>query len=383
MKIKELKSGVVITDPVEITRVLKEAVAKRTESMPAIRARETQTYETKDGKTAIMKMTAKAEGSIGVPDLSELKALCEKRGIPWLDSYALRAIPYWGSDERTDGHGDIVEQVWNFNTFQDNPVLCDSHRWENPPVGNVLDWKVVQRVDKNYNGPALWLLALFTPAEIYAWGDQIYRLVASRFLRGGSVGFVSHKVIDVKDEQERAELGLGRWGYILSDNELLEYSPTTIGANPGALSILASAKSRGQLEAKDITVVRELLRREAATEENWEETDDSILAFARVLFPESEFEEHKGLAEPVKAEPVTKTTAVPVETRLAELEENVRTLMTGFDQFAQSTSSMLSDIRDQLEGKAFGGGTISDSEITDGLLEGATFLSDDGSGKEN
>ena len=375
---KLLKSAVIMTDPVEITRVLKEALVKRQESMPAIRARETRMYETKDGKSAIMKQSPimKADGSIGIPDLTELKSLCEKRGLPWNDAFVTRVLPYWGSDERGDGHGDVTVQNWNFKTFEDNPVLCDSHRWENPPVGNVLDWKVVQRVDAKYNGPALWLLCLFTPAEVYAWGDQIYRLAAARFLRGGSVGFVSHKVIDIKDEDERAALGLGRWGFVLDDNELLEYSPTTIGANPGAFSILASAKSRGQLEAKDFTVIRELQRRQEESEEAWEASDENLLSFAKILFPDYEFEDHKSLETPVKEEPVTtKTASVSVEARLETLQETVDRLALAVDELAGSTGKMISDIREKVEviSSELEGGTVSNLEIPDEVLEKVTL----------
>ena len=384
--LSQYKSAVIMTDPAEIAEAMVKSFEQRTKSLPTLRQRETQMFKDAEGRTGLRKYNAKASGSIAVPEIAELKSLCEKRDLPWNDAFVGRCIPYFGSDERPDGHGDIVLQNFNFSTFEDNPVLADSHRWENPPIGNMLDWKVVQRVDAKYNGPALWLLSLFTPAEVYAWGDQIFRLVNSRFLRGFSIGFVSNKVIDIKDEAERAKLGLGKWGYILDDNELLEGSPTQIGANPGAFSILARAKSLKQLEAKDFTVIRELARRQEKDESTWEVTDENLLSFAKILFPEHEYEEHKGLENPLIEEPVApKKNQIPVDDRIDKLQESVDALTLAVDELAKSLGQKVSDIRDGVESlqTELEDGAISDLDLTDGLLENADFLSDDGSDKSN
>ena len=125
-----------------------------------------------------------------------------------MSSLAGRAVPYWASDERPDGHGDIVRQQWSFEEYSKNPVLCMGHDWVGPAIGRGIDYEVRQRSDADYKGPALWMLALFAEAEAQAENDRVFRLVRSGFMSAASVGFYSDRVIIVEDEQERAELPL-------------------------------------------------------------------------------------------------------------------------------------------------------------------------------
>jgi len=172
----------------------------------------------------------------------KIKSLVSKRGMPWRDEYASRVIPYWGSDERVDGMGDIVRQDWIFETFEKNSPMPFSHSWNQPPVGRIIGWEVVKRRPKEeeekdgYKGPALFLAGLFATKEDSALADSIFRLAKARILVGGSVGFHSRKTINIQDSKERAALGLGKWGLVFEQNELIEFSPTTIPANPGAIS---------------------------------------------------------------------------------------------------------------------------------------------------
>lgn len=229
----------------------------------------------------------------------QASALAAERGVPWREEYAGRLVHYWASDERVDGHGDIVRQDWRFDLFKDNPAMPYSHRWEDPTIGTHLDWKVLKRSDANYKGPALALLSLFATAEQSEFADSIFRLVSAKMLRAGSVGFSPGRVIWVEDKEERNKLGLGNWGYVLEDNMLLEFSPTTLGANPGAgvMNALAAAKSRGIVRASEFQVLRELRRREVASgsRSGWAEEDAELVRLGRLLFPGEPIEEHRDL----------------------------------------------------------------------------------------
>ena len=255
------------------------------------------------------------------PEGDALKVLAQRRGLDpkeWGKELATRCIPYIASDERVDGHGDIVKQDWNFRDYESNPVLCDSHNWWMPPVGNALDWQVFDRTEAKYSGPALWILGLFATKEMYEWGDSIFRLVDSGLLRAASVGFYSTKVIDIKDQDERATLGLGRYGYVLAGNFLLELSPTTIGANPGAHrlalgiepALLYQARRKNLVQGKDIDMLREIGRRDAKRSEmnndQWKDADSKILIMAKSMFKGFDFIEHQDIDAPFEPSENTK-----------------------------------------------------------------------------
>lgn len=362
--LNSLKSAVVIDDLGKINELLDRRSKLAAEGKFA-RPNHTTFRRDKEGKILIAKQSAFVQGEVkaapATPDVETLKALAKLRGLPWDDKYSERVMPYWASDERVDGQGDIVRQNWTFAEFEKNPVLPYSHQWGNPPIGNALDWKIVQRSDEQYSGPALWLLALFALAEQYEWADTIFRLIKGRFLRGGSVGFYSMKIIDVKDEDERRKLGLGRYGYILDDNHLLEFSPTTIGANSGAYTILESAKSQNLLQPKDFCFIRELHRREIAettrSKEEWTERDGINRAIARALFPEFEFTEHPELDKPFEPRNwEAKTAAAPrievkcpgsnrLAAEISALSQKLDALKTDLD----AANGALNDVRDIIE----------------------------------
>ncbi len=263
-------------------------------------------FERDDDGALLRKATAgrvDRAGGLAVPSDKKLAELADSVGIEWSPEMRERVIPYWASDERVDAHGDIVKQNWDFSTFEDNPVLVDSHLWHEPPIGSALDWGTRTRSFKTYDGPSLWLLTLFATGDMNERAESMFRLVRAGFLRGGSVGFRSGRVIEVTDDEERAKLGLGRWGVILDDNELLEFSTTTIGANAGAMAVLASAARRHMIEPADIETVRESYRREVrrgrGDSTEWDRVEAMVSDLCARVFPDERFEPHKELDEPM------------------------------------------------------------------------------------
>lgn len=278
---------------------------------------------------------------LGVPPVDELQRLIEARQMP-LPADLTRVVPWFASDERVDGDGDIVRQNWNFEEFKDNSPMPFSHEWEQPPVGRVLDWKVVQRADSGYAGPALWLLGLFAGADEWPFADSVYRLVRAGILRGGSVGFFSTRIIEVTDKEERAAIGLGPYGVILDQNTLLEFSPTTIPANPGAVALRARQHGPVGLEKHDLCVVRELLRQDvrddAEARRRWSAYEEVLIAASKALFPGETFLFHKDLDVPVTADatiapPVIKRAVprheTPTDDREWDAGENERRIESG------------------------------------------------------
>jgi len=303
LHLNEIKSAETITDPEQIAALLESADLNKKNSDPLKDQMPDTTYERTDKG---LKVTKHLSGQSilqvrGVPSSDEVRKLAESKGIPWKDEYMSRLIPYWASDERVDRHGDIVKQNWSFEDFEKNNIMLYSHSWDLPPIGAVLDWSVSSRNDKDYSGKALYLLTLFATKEQWDWADTIFRLVSGGFLKSGSVGFYPGTIIDVKDEEEREQLGLGRWGYILDNNSLIEWSPTSVPANTGAHVVLNSMKENNLLKFEDAPVIRELerqqLQRGEGDIEAWKQIDATICRMWKDLF-DKDLPEHNELDEP-------------------------------------------------------------------------------------
>ena len=282
LDVAKLRSAKELTDRDAIFNLLEEGARRMAaEGAPQVR----EVTRGTDGRVELRKPFGTL-ARVKAASADDVRRLCALRSIPWRDGYENRTVPYWASDERPDAHGDIVRQDWLFDLYEDNSPLCDSHRWEDPPIGAGLDWSVHQRADgAKYRGPALFVLALFADRETYEWADQLHRLVTAGFLKACSVGFAADVVIRVEDPAERQAVGLGPYGVILQKNHLLELSPTTLGANPGALSVLMAAKRRGELQAADVPVARELLRRDLrGNEDAWRQADRDLVEVARGMF---------------------------------------------------------------------------------------------------
>lgn len=367
-----LKTARVIEDLDEAFSLLSKAQAENDAALPG-RKGTTSIARAKNGSICIHKASDRTviekllgtDGAPTPPSPEELQQLAAKRGFPWDKQYPDRMKTWWASDERVDAHGDIVKQAWNFDEFSKNSPMPFNHQWYGLTVGKHLDWKVAERRSADYSGPALWLCGVFATAETDPDADRVFRHVDAGLLPAGSVGFYSNKVIDVKDEEERKKLGLGRYGYILDDNHLLEFSPTMIGANPGALTTFQSAKARGLLKPEDMPHLRELQRRAvirgAGDSAAWSESDRQFRALSRLLFPQLAIEPHEELDTPIVEDqtaakrakayvpPAPKAAGQTLEDKIDALSGKVDQLTTAYNEGMLSIMQQLSDIQDAVE----------------------------------
>jgi HK97 family phage prohead protease len=166
------------------------------------------------------------EGDAGDMCLRELvvRAMSDAAtGAPgecWIDVIASTAA--------IDSYDEIVEQTWDLSRFNANPVVLWAHQSRELPLGYASNVGVV-------NG-ALQMRLNFCDATANPMGPQVYALFKQKALRAVSVGFIPRDV--------RLEMRDGREIFVLSNNLLLEISPTPIGANPEAL-----AKSHARIKA--------------------------------------------------------------------------------------------------------------------------------------
>lgn len=389
LDLSTLKSVEVLTDRIAISAALRGAHSKVTG------AGQLCTLEERDGELIVRKpvgfaIANKAAKAPAVPDAAALRARLDEIGVPWDDKYAERTIPYFLNDERVDSHGDIVLQNWIFDRFDTNPVMPFSHEWSSDPIGIWPFVELFDRADDDYVGPALWGLGLYATDEVSAFADSIFRLVRARILRMVSVGFFAGKVIDVKDPKEREELGLGQWGYVLDENHLVEASPTTVGANAGAFSLLAAGKSAGLIRAVDVSALRELERRNRVKRvdtSGWAETDPKYCTWAKALFPKHETPDHKGLDVPIDGRvsatpkrawlggvakskeatptpipaPKSEPTTVPVPLELLEsILTELRTVRGVIDEVLPSVLATVQDMREGVDALRATASAVSD-----------------------
>ena len=328
LDLSKLKSAKVIDDPVEVAESLMKAAK---ESEGKVLAPQTTIQLNADGALQVNKRFGESLVDKAVSD-ETLQEYAKARGIPWLDEYAGRGQMYWASDERVDRHGDIVLQNWDFGNFDKNSVMLYSHDWDLPPIGTVLSHSIEQRSDRDYKGDALQLTTLFATKEQWEWADTIHRLVKAKFMKSGSVGFYPGVVIWIDDDDERQELGLGRWGYIYDKNELIEWSPCTIPANPGAHQ-LQMAKSMNLLMPNDVQVIREMRRRSIPRIGNdsaiWQEVDAALRTTWKTIFPELNVPEHKELDVPILSDELKSSNSeesLNLQAQLVEINNRLNAL---------------------------------------------------------
>lgn len=153
-----------------------------------------------------------------------------------------RQFEHDGSTEHQDAMGDIIK-VAGWDTMRmrvgGRIPLFLNHSPHPAPMGLVLAAK------KDWTNDTPKVRSLVIRSEVYSqdiYGDAEcgkvieahYRLMELGHLRGGSVGFIPRAWRYPTDEEERTTLGLGKFGMLFEEQELLEFSITTIPANPHA-----------------------------------------------------------------------------------------------------------------------------------------------------
>lgn len=146
-----------------------------------------------------------------------------------------RTVEHIASDETPDRMGDIIRVGgWKLDNFLRNPVLLRNHDNGALPLGLVTD----VRKAKAEGRPALIAASkFFEDDKQNEEGRLIARLVLDGDLPAVSVGFMPNpdKIRRPSNDEERKELGVGEYGVIYEEAELLELSVVTVPANPAAL----------------------------------------------------------------------------------------------------------------------------------------------------
>ncbi len=139
------------------------------------------------------------------------------------------------STEKPDRVSDIIRQGgWVLDDFRDNPASLWSHDGRSqPPIGRVekLNTKGTVKGFRSTDGDIQ-----LAPEGASSLIDTINVLLATEFLKATSVGFMILAIKIVEDEDERAKLGLGRFGMLITKARLKEVSIVSIGMHQDALA---------------------------------------------------------------------------------------------------------------------------------------------------
>lgn len=220
------------------------------------------------------------------PTVEQVKAWAKEKNIAFTESDMDKVEVYIASTETTDFDGDIVRQKFNLNVFNANPAMPFSHDWGGLAIGGHLNAEVKQIDSKQYKGPALVVTSLFIGGERNTFAGEVHHQVKNGFLKGISIGFEPTKVTFVEDEEERKQLGLGRWGILIEESKLLECSPCLLPNNPLALN--ATAKSMTLDFAKSLV---DMQAKHHLDGKDWSEEKQIYYAFSEAL--KKSMPEHK------------------------------------------------------------------------------------------
>lgn len=155
------------------------------------------------------------------------------------------------STDSIDSYDEVVEQSWDLRRYEKNPVFLYNHNrsaWfgkpeDSLPIGKALDVSLV-------NG-ALEGTFKFASGDANPFAETCWRCFKEGILCAGSVGFIPGSV--------RMEKRDGKEIYVLSDNELFEFSLTPLPANADAV-----ARSAGASRTKERERLKAMAERSAA-----------------------------------------------------------------------------------------------------------------------
>jgi hypothetical protein len=336
--LSQTKSLRCVTDPEEISALL----STRQQFVGSYRS--SSGLQKATGYAVLNPLTGEDEESKALSPTA-LRQKLEALGMPWDDRYLMRTIPYWMSDERVDSMGDIVRQVWDFSLFEKNSPMPWAHNWSGQAVGRVVDWKTKSRQEPDYVGKALYGLGLFALSE---QGEAILSLVKSGFLPSGSVGFRPLEILNVTDPDERAKLGLGKYGLVFSKSALLEFSPVLLPANPGA-HIIPAGLSKSALD-----VGYDMVRHQVAQMRSDGVDTSELSRHADDLFSKA----LKSLGTSVRGADLREDPASDHKNFLTEVKsamDSLRTMLSDATNVLQDIREALGDIHRTLDKPSNGG----------------------------
>lgn len=184
------------------------------------------------------------------------------------------------SDDLPDRMEEIVEQSWQTENYEKNPIVLWGHDPSQPE--NVLGQSLGLETEKGKDGVTRTTSTVkFSDEGINPKADMVFKQIIAGILRTVSVGFIPHSFKTNDDNMD-----------VLADNELLEFSVVPIPANPRAVAL---AYKEGTISRKDAKFMIESMKKESELlqeeldndnnkgKENKEMSDEDITKIAEAV----------------------------------------------------------------------------------------------------
>jgi HK97 family phage prohead protease len=240
---------------------------------------------------------------------------------------------FLASTSSIDRQGDSIDQSgWELKSFKQNPVILWAHRYDELPLGKVVDLSITD------NG--LEADISFASEEANPKAQQVKKLIDDGILNAVSVGFI----------------GKERNGNIITKAELLEISIVPVPANQEAL-VMAS-KNIDEALVKDIT---ELLKKEESdmteipedieipdTEEN-EDVEEVVESEVIDLGSDEKSVEKSGRVISSKNRKILESTRDSLKNSLSEIEKLLGMEVATTEEESEEKSNLIVVSREVVE----------------------------------
>lgn len=152
------------------------------------------------------------------------------------------------SDDQVDRMDEIVEQSWDTENYENNPIVLWGHNPDEPE--NVLGTSLGLETEKGDDEVTRTKSTVkFSEEGLNPKADMVFNQIKAGILRTVSVGFIPKTFKTSEDKKD-----------ILADNELLEFSIVPIPANPRAVAL---AYKEGTISRKDARFMIDSMNKEA------------------------------------------------------------------------------------------------------------------------
>lgn len=209
-------------------------------------------------------------------------------------------ITFVGSTSQVDRADDVVRQDFRLKNYRANPVILWMHQSGIPPIGRSAKTRI-----ENANSPEARLLldVAFDEGEHNPLATTVAAQVRSGMLGTGSVGFrpgkrtLRSQLPEDHAAYQKLAKGTPEWlaGIYFEQNELLEFSITTIPMNPGAVALRAWARQavdgdqavqRALNETADKLTVEQIMRAVRADEQIRRQVEMALLSLPAEVIPD-------------------------------------------------------------------------------------------------
>lgn len=142
-----------------------------------------------------------------------------------------RIVEVVSSSDRQDRDGDRISQEGIDHQFANSVLYAHDYGRTYLPIGKQLGNRVEKRED--------FFVTVeehqFNPPGAYELSDAAWKLVDFGALATTSIGFIPKIVVRAESDDERANMGLGRWGVFFESIEKLETSWVPVPSNRDAV----------------------------------------------------------------------------------------------------------------------------------------------------